>query len=158
VCEYCGCQAITAIDLLTREHDRALDHVRAAEQAARSDDLAAAQRACLALQGLLAPHTAVEEQALFPALEADFAEQVGCLREEHRSVEAAVDDLAEGGAPAGWAAQLDAAMSLLRGHILREQDGVFPAALSSLRPADWERLDAVRARVGSAVEQAGARS
>jgi hypothetical protein len=31
-------------------------------------------------------------------------------------------------------------------HILKEQDGVFPAAMSVLTPRDWERLASVRAR------------
>jgi hypothetical protein len=34
---------------------------------------------------------------------------------------------------------------LLREHILKEQDGVFPAALISLGPDDWERIGQVRA-------------
>lgn len=35
---------------------------------------------------------------------------------------------------------------MLRGHIFKEQDGVFPAALASLTAADWEIVDAARAR------------
>src|SRR5690348_17613367 len=42
---------------------------------------------------------------------------------------------------------LRAAVGALFTHILREQDGLFPASLSVLRPQDWERLDAVRAEV-----------
>jgi hypothetical protein len=36
---------------------------------------------------------------------------------------------------------------LLREHILKEQDGVFPAALIALDPEQWERVEAVRTRV-----------
>ena len=36
---------------------------------------------------------------------------------------------------------------MLREHILTEQDGVFPAALSRLDPADWDRVDKARLRV-----------
>jgi hemerythrin-like domain-containing protein len=42
-------------------------------------------------------------------------------------------------------------MFLLREHILKEQDGVFPAALMSLSPEQWDDLDEIRTRVGSAL-------
>ena len=40
---------------------------------------------------------------------------------------------------------------LLREHILKEQDGVFPAALGALGSEEWERIEGVRARVGTAL-------
>ena len=46
------------------------------------------------------------------------------------------------------------ALQLLREHILKEQDGVFPAALASLGTADWAASEAVRARVGSLLPSA----
>jgi hemerythrin-like domain-containing protein len=150
MCEYCGCQAVTAIDLLTREHDRALDHVRAAEQAARREDAASARQACALLRALLGPHNVVEEQSLFPALEAEFPEQMVELRHEHRLVEGVVDEIAEGAQLApDWPVRLKGAMSLLRRHILKEQDGVFPAAMSTLHVSDWTRVDETRAQVGT---------
>jgi hypothetical protein len=36
---------------------------------------------------------------------------------------------------------------MLREHILKEQDGVFPAALVALDPDQWERIEAVRAQI-----------
>ena len=33
---------------------------------------------------------------------------------------------------------------LTREHILAEQDGLFPAALATLRAEDWERIDTLR--------------
>lgn len=152
MCEYCGCQAVSAIDLLTREHDRALDHVRAAEQAGRREDLAAAQAACRQLAAVLEPHTAVEEQSLFPALESDFTAQLELLRHEHRLVEGVLQELAGGSPPAPeWPVRVKGAMALLRRHILKEQDGVFPAALATLTVADWERVEQARAAVGTAL-------
>jgi hypothetical protein len=38
---------------------------------------------------------------------------------------------------------------VLRDHIFKEQDGLFPAALICLDSSDWELLEQVRARVGS---------
>jgi hypothetical protein len=79
MCEYCGCQAVTAIDELTREH----------------------------IAGTETP------------------------------------------ADPGWPHQLVETLDVLRDHILKEQDGVFPAALTTLSGADWDSVDAVRSRAGS---------
>lgn len=152
MCEYCGCQSIPSIELLTAEHDAALDYVRAAELAAAASDLEAAEAACAALGAVLEPHTAVEEEALFPAMAAEFGGHIDKLLAEHVVVHAAITELLADGPPAGgWPGRLTAAMRVLRGHILREQDGVFPGALAILGPQDWDRLDDVRFRVGSSV-------
>ena len=87
MCQYCGCQAIPAIKELTDEHDRALDHIREAESAARALDAPAAQVAAAALVDLLAPHLAVEEQALFPALADEFPDHVRGLLADHEMIE-----------------------------------------------------------------------
>jgi len=50
-----------------------------------------------------------------------------------------------------WLGRLAGVLHLLREHILAEQDGAFPAALGALDPEDWDRVDEVRARVGSEV-------
>lgn len=156
MCEYCGCQSLRSIELLTAEHDAALDHVRAVEQAAAAHDPVAARLACVALGAVLEPHNRVEEEALFPAMEEEFGDHVLGLLAEHTLVHNALELLTDGPPAAGWAAGLTAAMRVLREHILREQDGVFPAALSTLRPADWDRMDDVRTRVGSVLTAATA--
>lgn len=149
MCEYCGCQAIPAIAQLTIEHDRARDHVRAAEFAALDAD--AARTAAAALARLLVVHTAVEEQALFPALTDEFPEQVQILVDEHDLIEKALGEVSREGPPQrGWDRRLLTAMDVLRDHILKEQDGVFPAALAILGPDDWGKLDQVRERVVAA--------
>ena len=150
MCEYCGCQAVTVIEELTREHDRALDSVRAAEQAAIALDLGAARVALLDLQRVLEPHTAVEEQGLFPAMAREFPEQVHALEQEHRRFEAVWSGVRSAQPPAGWAADVTAAMADLRAHIRKEQDGVFPAALSVLNAADWQAVEDARATYGAA--------
>lgn len=149
MCEYCGCQAVAAIDELTREHDRALDHVREAEQAAAAFDLDRARTACDQLRAILGPHTAVEEQGLFPALAADFRAKLEVLEAEHRRIESVIDELRD--PRPTWQTELCDAMSMLRTHILKEQDGVFPAALATLTVADWQTVDGVRTSVGSAL-------
>ena len=155
MCEYCGCQSLRAIDELTREHDAALEHIAAARTAARDHDLDAARAACTALAHLLAPHTAVEEEALFPAMAREHPEHVERLLAEHRVVHGQLDLLAAGGpVDDGWAARLHETMHVLREHIAKEQDGLFPAALTSLGGTDWDAVEAVRARVGSTLQPA----
>jgi hypothetical protein len=147
MCEYCGCQALTAIDELTREHDQVVNligEVRAAHAAADTPGIAAVARRIAAVLG---PHTEVEEHGLFPALAADFPDHVAALEAEHRRIAAVLDEAST--ADPGWALRLLDVLDVLRDHILKEQDGVFPAALTTLREADWAAVEAVRDRVGS---------
>lgn len=148
MCEHCGCQALQTIDELTREHDAALGHVRTAELAATAGDLAGARAACAALDRLLAPHTAVEEEGLFPALAREHPAHVAVLVDGHRLVHGALAQLADDASDA-WPARLVEALGVLRRHIAKEQDGLFPASLTSLTPSDWEAAEDVRRRVGS---------
>ncbi len=155
MCEYCGCQQIATIDELTREHDAVvalIARVRDQLGAGRLDDVAAT---CRAMTAVLAPHTVVEEQGLFPELTDDFPDHVATLRSEHRVVEAALAEAAHG-TPTDptWPDRLSQALFLLREHILKEQDGVFPAALSTLDSEQWERVEAVRSSAGSALPAA----
>ena len=50
-------------------------------------------------------------------------------------------------------ARLAEALALLREHIFKEQDGVFPEALATLGGADWEAAEAVRSRVGGSLSR-----
>lgn len=149
MCEHCGCQAVAAIEELTREHDRLLDHVRDAERAARDSDIEAARQACHRLQVILVPHNAVEEKALFPAMAREFPDNMHDLEREHRHIDDAVEALNAPEPPETWGADLAEAMTVLRHHILKEQDGVFPAALATLHVSEWEAVDDARAAVGS---------
>lgn len=150
MCEYCGCQALDAIAELTAEHDLVVELSRQVRAALRAGDLDAAAEQSRAVAAVLEPHTAVEEGALFPALAADFGDHVAALEAEHRLVESVLAESAEGTpSDPSWPERLDRALYLLREHILKEQDGVFPAALAHLDPTQWEALEAVRAVVGS---------
>jgi hemerythrin-like domain-containing protein len=150
MCEYCGCQALTAIDELTREHDLVVNligDVRAAHTAVDVPRMADLARQIAAVLG---PHTEVEEHGLFPALAPDFPDHVAALQAEHRRIESVLADAASA-TPTDptWPQRLVDTLGMLREHILKEQDGVFPAALANLRTADWEAIEAVRARVGT---------
>ncbi|MEV0570379.1 hemerythrin domain-containing protein [Dactylosporangium sp. NPDC050588] len=150
VCEYCGCQSLAAIDELTREHDTVVNligEVRAARAAADTGGMADLARRIAAVLG---PHTEVEEQGLFPLLAGEFPDQVTALEAEHDAIEAVLGQAAAGTpTDPAWPDRFVRILDVLRDHILKEQDGVFPAALISLSGADWDAVDAVRARVGS---------
>jgi hemerythrin-like domain-containing protein len=150
MCEYCGCQSVPAIGELAGEHDRAVELIVLARAAHRDGDLAWMAHLAQRIADLLAPHFAVEEQGLFPALEAEFPEQIAALRREHATLTAVL--ATAGDAPSwdcSWATRLLGALDLLQWHILKEQDGVFPAALATLHTADWQALDVARDRIGT---------
>jgi hypothetical protein len=44
---------------------------------------------------------------------------------------------------------------LTREHDLKEQDGVFPAALANLNPEHWDVIDTIRATVGTLLPAPG---
>lgn len=153
MCEYCGCQALASIDELTREHELVLNlisQVRADTDLPQMMDLA--QR----IAAVLGPHTLVEEQGLFPALASEFPDHIAVLQAEHRRIDAVLAEAAVGPPqdPA-WPERLAGALTVLRRHIFKEQDGVFPAALASLRTDDWEAVETVRARAGSPLRNLG---
>ncbi|MFF2516522.1 hemerythrin domain-containing protein [Streptomyces sp. NPDC058086] len=153
MCEYCGCQSLASIDELTREHDevaRLISHLRPARQDGDVDRMAQIARE---ITTVLDPHTHVEEHGLFPAMAADFPEQIAALEAEHRRIEAVLAEAADGATPSDptWPDRLIEAMALLRDHILKEQDGVFPAALANLSTEEWEAVERVRAKAGGAL-------
>ena len=152
MCEYCGCQALRTIEELTREHDHVValvGRVRAARELGDTEGMAEAARQ---ISAVLAPHTEVEEHGLFPALADEFPDHIQDLETEHRAIEAVLADADRASTDPSWQARLLDALDMLREHILKEQDGVFPAALSRLATKDWEAAEAVRARVGIALE------
>jgi hypothetical protein len=148
MCEYCGCQALDAIAELTREHDQVVDLIGAVRSAHTAQDVERMAVAARRIAVVLAPHTAVEEQGLFPPLADEFPDHVAGLTAQHRHIESVLDEAADD-VPTDptWPTRLLDALHLLREHILAEQDGVFPAALANLDTADWERIDAIRDRI-----------
>ena len=156
MCEYCGCQTLATIDELTREHDLVVNLIGEVRAAHAGADLVRMAELARQIAVVLGPHTEVEERGLFPALTADFPDHIAGLTAEHRRVEEVLGE-ASAGTPAdpAWPARLVEALALLRKHIFKEQDGVFPAALTSLGTADWEAAEAVRSRVGTLLSSSG---
>ena len=150
MCEYCGCQALTPIAELTGEHDLVLSLACEARVARDEGDVPRMAELASQIAAVLGPHTQVEEHGLFPALAADFPDQMAILEAEHQQIAAVLAESSPGPPedPA-WPDRLAAALALLRDHIHKEQDGVFPAALATLRGADWEAMENIRTQVGS---------
>ena len=150
MCEYCGCQALAPIAELTGEHDLVLSLVCEARAARDKGDVSRMAELASQIAAVLGPHTQVEERGLFPALAADFPDQMAILQAEHQQIAAVLGEASPGPPedPA-WPDRLTAALALLRTHIYKEQDGVFPAALATLRLADWEAMEDIRTQVGS---------
>jgi hemerythrin-like domain-containing protein len=148
MCEYCGCQDVEAIAELTREHDAVVNLIGDVRTAHARGDVPAIAATAQRIAAVLGPHTEVEEHGLFPLLTGDFPDQVAALADEHRRME---NVLAGSPGDPSWPQELLAALEMLREHILKEQDGVFPAALTTLTGDDWDAVDAARRRAGSAI-------
>jgi len=148
MCEYCGCQQIASIAELYREHDGVVAIIGQIHGSLAGDRLEDVAENCRQILAILAPHTVVEEEGLFPEMSQEFPDHIDALRSEHREIEKVLGE-ATGGVPDDptWPDRLVGVLFLLREHILREQDGVFPAALAALDADQWERIEAVRARV-----------
>ena len=68
MCEYCGCQEVTAIGDLTREHDEVVGLMSAVRAAHAAGDIDAMAVQARRIADILAPHTVVEEEGLFPLM------------------------------------------------------------------------------------------
>ena len=151
MCEYCGCQQIAVIGELTREHDAVVTLIGQIQRSLVGQRLADVASDCQQISSILIAHTVVEEQGLFPEMVDEFPDHIEALRSEHRDIENVLSEAA-GGVPDDptWPDRLPHALFLLREHILKEQDGVFPAALAALDADQWERIEAVRAQLVTA--------
>lgn len=145
MCESCGCLNIDVIAELTAEHDRLRELGRHLQDATASGDLPAARATADAMRAILAPHTTVEERGLFPLLAGDYPDQMDALTADHRTIDEALSTIAD--AP-DWQHIALAAVDSLFEHILREQDGDFPAALATLTADGWDEIATVRRRAG----------
>ena len=139
VCSYCGCRAITVIGRFSAEHEAIIDATGVLRRAAGTGDAMAARAAARGLAELLDPHTRSEERSLFAELRQDpeFTEHVDELCGEHRQIDAQLAVVA-GGDLTGVAAL----ENLLRRHIDKEENGLFPAAAVALYGPAWERVTA----------------
>ena len=137
MCSYCGCRSITVIAELTLEHEEVVNVLGHVVRAAAAGDAEGARGATTRLAGLLGPHTSREELGLFAALreEPELAAHVDVLCLEHTEIDALVERVASG--DLGSAPALE---HLLRRHIDKEENGLFPAAVIALDGPTWDRV------------------
>jgi hemerythrin-like domain-containing protein len=120
------------------EHDAVLDLLDGALRAIRTDDLVAAAARVNDARDTLRLHWTGEENGIFKVMaarDAEYASYVAPLVQEHRDLAnfLARLDVSE----PGDQQELRTALSDLREHISKEEDGLFPASLTALDGDDW---------------------
>ena len=140
MCSYCGCRSISVIARFTAEHDEIVNGAGELRRAIDAGDHVAAVDAASRLKGLLDPHTGDEERTLFAELakQAEFTDHVRQLCAEHRDLD---EQLA--GLRAGDVDAMNRFYDLLREHINKEENGLFPAAAIALDGDAWDRSQAL---------------
>lgn len=138
MCSYCGCESIGVIGRFMAEHTAIVNATTELRAACAAGDGTAVEQAADTLAGLLHPHTRAEEEGLFTVLRRDetFTEHLGQLCSEHDELDALLAAI-RGGDHATYP-QFE---HLLRHHIDREDNGLFPAAAIALDGPDWVEVD-----------------
>lgn len=132
-------------DRFSSEHDVFLTQVAVIDDLSRGD--ASVEQIVSALRTLAAPllaHAEAEERALFPDLEPSMGGGGGplaILTEEHTTLHGQIDELLASPSRERLEAVLDAFERLLRGHIDKEEQVLFPAAAQILGDGRLEVLD-----------------
>ena len=120
------------------EHERATDLGGDAVRAIDDGDLATARHCLLEMTAELTTHWRGEEDGIFRVMsrEPAYADYIAPLVAEHRQL-AELLSTVEVADPADLDRIRAAVLELLE-HISREEDGLFPASLTTLTGADWD--------------------
>ena len=137
MCSYCGCRALTEIADLTAQHEEIVNATGPLRRAAEAQDQEAAKDQVVSLIALLNPHTAQEEFGVFAELRKreEFTEHIDALCAEHVHLHAHFARIAN-----GEMGLVGEAISALREHIEKEENGLFPAAAIELEGPVWQEL------------------
>lgn len=138
MCEYCGCRDIPLIGRLTNEHYEAVNLMGALRDAIAAGDADTVARAAKDMGDELFPHNDSEESGLFVELlkEEYFRPTVEELMDDHDRFREVVTAIGEGAVE-----RYEEFEELLRHHIDREENGLFPAVAVSLDGPAWERIE-----------------
>lgn len=138
MCHYCGCRQMSLIRDYIAEHERATDLGGDAVRAIDSGDLATARRYLAQMAAELTTHWRGEEEGIFRVMGRDpaYADYIAPLVAEHRQL-AKLLGSADVADPADQE-RIRAALPELLEHISKEEDGLFPASLTTLTGADWD--------------------
>jgi hemerythrin-like domain-containing protein len=137
MCSYCGCRNIPMIAKLTKEHEDIAACAYKLTAAYREGDVAAGRVAAQELAGKLNPHARREENGIFAELKKDdlFTDHVEELCAEHDDLDRYIDAII-----AGDLSYTPGLVLLLKNHIDREENGLFPSALTYLSDDQWETI------------------
>ena len=141
MCSYCGCRSVGIIGRFSTEHEEIINAsglLRRAVADGRTDVFDLVDD----VARLLDPHTGAEEVGLFAVLrrDEDFTEHVDTLCGEHTALDELLARIRAG--DTDLADRFDAD---LRSHIQREENGLFPASLTTLGGEEWEEVDELTA-------------
>lgn len=136
MCSYCGCADIEVVGRFLVEHEavvNACGDLRRACAGVGTD----VTKAVDDLLVLLRPHTRAEEVGLFAVLAEDveFTDHVHGLCAEHDRLETLLAAVR-----AGDHDLVHETERLLRAHIDREENGLFPAAAIAFAGPEWQRV------------------
>lgn len=143
-------------DALLGEHGviKALfDHIE--QELPGLETLDSVQRMTRALAAALASHARIEDELLFPALEAHLgpAGPLAVMRHEHEEIEAAIEDVASAQTQEAAAARLRYGLQVAQDHFSKEEQILFQMARQSISEQELEQLgirwaDARRVAIG----------
>ena len=138
MCHYCGCREMPLLRDYIAEHERATNSGGEAVRAIDRGDLGRARHLLAEMATELASHWQGEEAGLFRVMAREelFAEHITPLVREHRELAELLATI-DIGKPEGQQA-IRTAMSELYEHISKEEDGLFPASLTSLSGDEWD--------------------
>lgn len=122
---------------LTREHEEIAACAYTLTAAHRDGDVEAGRAAARELGSKLHPHAQREENGVFAELKKDdlFTEHVEELCAEHDELDRHIDAIV-----AGDLSYVPNLVLLLKRHIDREENGLFPSALAYLSDDQWETI------------------
>jgi hypothetical protein len=150
MCDSCGCRDQPIIAELGAEHERVLALADRAVRALRGGRTEEARADATAIVAVLGDHTRKEEAGLFAELAASgCAPDVEILLGDHHLIEALGTVTTRPGLDG-----LDVALARLEEHIFREEQDVFPAAVTILDGGAWARADAAHRAIASQADAA----
>ena len=136
MCSYCGCADFEVVGRFMAEHEHIVNHLGALRGGL--EDPVRRRVAADALAAHLTPHVDAEEAGLFTVMARDelFTDHIGALCDEHDELD---DLLSRIGS--GQVERFARFEKLLREHIDREDNGLFPAAAIHLGGPEWDEVD-----------------
>jgi iron-sulfur cluster repair protein YtfE (RIC family) len=138
MCHYCGCRQVPLIRDYIAEHERASNLGGDAVRAIERGDPDAAREMLREMASELASHWSGEENGIFRVMRSDpaYAEYIAPLVAEHRELATFLEtvDVTD---PADQDL-IRKALVDLEEHISREEDGLFPASLTTLTGDEWD--------------------